>query len=274
MINGVWTWPSTKVPVAEPALSNYKITYWGGAAEYSGLLTQLQLRAFHGFTGKASYTKSRCYSNGDSANTFQPYPNTLTDILYFDRAMWGPCDFDLHDNFVGNLIYTTPSPKGALKYVAGGWQVGGIVTASSGAPFSLLTGGDPLNMVQSPQDFPNAVAGCNPYNSNFKSLPQPYYLNQSCFVLAPVTPNGPVMGNLGRNNLWGPGLVNVDFSLMKNIPLRERASLQMRFEFFNVLNHTNFATPIGNNTLGASLGLMNSTQTASRQIQLGAKIIW
>jgi hypothetical protein len=188
--------------------------------------------------------------------------------------MWGPCDFDLHDNFVGNLIYTTPSPKGALKYVAGGWQVGGIVTASSGAPFSLLTGGDPLNMVQSPQDFPNAVAGCNPYNSNFKSLPQPYYLNQSCFVLAPVTPNGPVMGNLGRNNLWGPGLVNVDFSLMKNIPLRERASLQMRFEFFNVLNHTNFATPIGNNTLGASLGLMNSTQTASRQIQLGAKIIW
>ena len=275
LINGVWTWPSTKTVVAEPALSNYKITRWAGTAQYEGFLSQLQLRNYHGFSGKASYTKGRCYSNGDSANGFQPYPNSLTDIMMFDRQFWGPCDFDLHDNFVGNLIYATPGVRsGPLKWVASGWQLGGIVSASSGAPFSLLTGGDPLNMIQSPQDFPNAVAGCNPYNSNYKSLPQPNYLNQSCFVLAPTTPNGPIMGNLGRNNLWGPGLFNIDFSVLKNIPIRERANLQMRFEFFNVLNHTNFATPIGNNTLGGSLGLLNSTQTASRQIQLGAKIIW
>jgi hypothetical protein len=61
---------------------------------------------------------------------------------------------------------------------------------------------------------------------------------------------------------------------MKNIPIRERANLQMRFEFFNILNHTNFAAPVTNNTLGGSLGLINATQTPSRQIQLGAKIIW
>jgi hypothetical protein len=148
LINGVWTWPLTKGPLADPAITALKQTKWMGEAKYNGLLTQLQLKAYHGFSGKASYTKSRCFSNGDSANNFQPYTNTLADIFFFTKAMWGPCDFDLHGNFVGNAIYNPPAPgTGPLKWIAGGWQLGGIVSASSGAPFSLFTGGDPLNMI-------------------------------------------------------------------------------------------------------------------------------
>jgi hypothetical protein len=276
LINGVWTWPSAPGPVADPNASTIRQLFWSGYASYSSFQSQLQFKTYHGFSGQAAFTLGRCISNGDSSGFADPFANSVATLFPWDNAMArGPCDFDLHDNFVGNFFYTPPSPKnGAAKWVAGGWQLGGIISASSGTPFSLLTGGDPLNMVKSPEDFPNAVAGCNPYQANFKSLAQPRYLNPACFVVAPVTPNGPVFGNLGRNNLYGPGLLNVDFSVLKNIPVRERVNLQMRFEFFNLFNHTNFQGPFTNNTLGGSLGLINATVTPSREIQLGAKIIW
>ena len=171
-------------------------------------------------------------------------------------------------------MYTPPSPNaGPLKWIAGGWQLGGIINASSGSPFSLHTGGDPLNMMQNQIDFPDRIAGCNPYRADFKNN-RMMYLNQSCFVVAAVTPNGPRFGNLGRNQLYGPGLVNVDASVLKNIPIRENLKLQLRFEFFNILNHANFQSPNVNNTMGGNLGLINVTSTAPRQIQLGGKIIF
>ena len=54
------------------------------------------------------------------------------------------------------------------------------------------------------------------------------------------------LGNAGRNELIGPGLVNLDFSLFKNITLTEAIHLQFRVEAFNVLNHPNFAAPVDN----------------------------
>ncbi len=85
------------------------------------------------------------------------------------------------------------------------------------------------------------------------------------------------MGNNGRNQLVGPGLVDFDFSVIKNTPiskLSETANLELRFEFFNIFNHTNFQAPVDNNTLGSNLGLLDSTTTTSRQIQLAAKFTW
>jgi hypothetical protein len=93
-----------------------------------------------------------------------------------------------------------------------------------------------------------------------------------------------LLGNAGRNSVVGPGLVDYDFSLMKNIPLREVSQnfgLQFRAEFFNILNHANFATPVDNSTLfdqtGAPVGgagSIDQTSTASREIQFGLKLNW
>jgi hypothetical protein len=93
-----------------------------------------------------------------------------------------------------------------------------------------------------------------------------------------------VLGNLGRNTLIGPGLVDLDFAVLKNFPLHsisESSRLQFRAEMFNILNHANFAPPTANETVfdqsgnpvpGA--GAINATTTSSRQIQFGLKLFW
>ncbi len=74
----------------------------------------------------------------------------------------------------------------------------------------------------------------------------------------------------------GPGLANLDVSLFKNVALRERLNLQVRAEFFNVLNHTNFGTPnaivFSSGQVSSTAGLITSTATTSRQIQFGMKL--
>jgi hypothetical protein len=97
-----------------------------------------------------------------------------------------------------------------------------------------------------------------------------------------------VLGNTHRNQLYGPGLKTVDMSLFKNnkIPrISETFNVQFRAEFFNILNHTNFLSPGFLHTFGQNNSVydfdgstlptaLNQTSTTSRQIQLGAKIVW
>jgi hypothetical protein len=88
-------------------------------------------------------------------------------------------------------------------------------------------------------------------------------------------------GNLGRNAATGPGLLDVDASLIKNTQLAERFNLQFRLEAFNVINHTNFNPPLDNNVIfdetGAlvpGVGTVDSTQIPARIVQLGVKLIF
>jgi len=86
-------------------------------------------------------------------------------------------------------------------------------------------------------------------------------------------------GNAGRNALIGPGLLDVDASLIKNTHLSEKVNVQFRLEAFNVINHTNFNPPLDNNVifdetgvLVPGVGTIDSTQIPARIIQLGAKL--
>src|SRR5262249_61249848 len=80
-----------------------------------------------------------------------------------------------------------------------------------------------------------------------------------------------VYGNEGRNLLHGPGLVNVDYSLFKNFPIKERMKLQFRVELFNALNHPNFNNPAA--TFGnGNFGFITSTSAENRDIQFGLKL--
>jgi len=284
LINGQYFWP---VPVKSGTIANpnsafTRPIFFDGTSKYNGLQTQIAVRDLHGFQAQASYTWSRCLSDGDGAQLGDPFQNSLSSLIFFDKSgsRHGPCDFDIRQNLSMNFLYSIPGPAddSALKWVAGGWQVGGIVTASTGVPFTVVTGGDPLGQNSSDQfDYPDRIAGCSPINSNFKSTPGLTYLNASCFQVAPVTANGIRIGNNGRNQLYGPKLVDVDFSVIKNthVPrISETFNVQLRFEFFNIFNHANFQAPLDNNTLGGSLGQIDATTTTSRQIQLGAKFIW
>ena len=94
-----------------------------------------------------------------------------------------------------------------------------------------------------------------------------------------------LMGNLGRNTVIGPGLLNLDMSLTKDSYIRkisEAFDIQFRAEFFNITNRTNFAPPIANNlgsldSTGATptnFGVLTKTQVPMREIQFGLKMIW
>jgi hypothetical protein len=122
-------------------------------------------------------------------------------------------------------------------------------------------------------DYADLVPGCNPIHGGVN------YLNTSCFTTAPAVPGGVLVGNSGRNSFYGPGLKTVDFSTFKNFEFTEQLKLQFRAELFDILNHPNFAAPNflndANNSIGSSnTGVIGSTSTSSRQIQLGLKLVW
>ena len=183
--------------------------------------------------------------------------------------------------------------------------MGGIFTAADGVPFTPFTSPDPLGLNNSdPFAYPDRLAGpgcqslINPGNVN-------NYVKLNCFS-NPVAPasfaaqcapaldaaGNPVsgtcmnlLGNVGRNIIPGPGLAELDFSLVKDTPVKaisESFDIQFRAEFFNILNRPNFNPPIDNATLFNGVtnvpiggaGTIDATATTSRQLQFAIKVIW
>ena len=163
---------------------------------------------------------------------------------------------------VFNYIYTFPGMKGSAvaEHLTGGWEISGIVTAQTGQPFSVLTG---LDQSSTGLGDDRANVSGNP-NSGPHSVAQ--FFNTAAFSInAPLT-----FGDSGRNIVTGPGFIDVDFALMKNTVITERLKMQFRAEFFNILNHPNFALP--NNVLSSpSFGALYQTpDVAQNNVGLGS----
>ena len=164
--------------------------------------------------------------------------------------------------------------------VVGGWTVNSIVTAQSGFPFTPQLGYNPSNN----GDTRNPVrAFRNPSFTGPILLGNPnQWFDPNAFI-APRNNSG-FYGNLGRNTLIGPALATWDLSILKNTRLHESQHLQFRLEIFNLLNRANFNTPNlithvlapGSTTpvQSPAAGLITSTSTTSRQVQLGLKLLW
>jgi hypothetical protein len=162
-----------------------------------------------------------------------------------------------------------------------GWQLNNVTTMLSGTPFTVRLGfnrsGNLNTTGFSMNERPNLKAGCS--SNPILSGPDRYW-DVNCFELpAPNT-----RGNLGRNTLVGPGLINADLALVKSFAMQSR-SLQIRIEAFNVFNRANFAVPSGriaftgvdaqaNPIVAPTWGRITSTVTTSRQVQLGAKFMF
>jgi hypothetical protein len=101
------------------------------------------------------------------------------------------------------------------------------------------------------------------------------YFNPAAFL----PPTAGTYGNVSRDGLTGPGLAELDFSLLKTTHITERINLQFRAEFFNILNRANFGSPnavvyTSATALSPTAGVITSTSTTSRQIQFGLKLQW
>jgi hypothetical protein len=282
-----WPVPIGGGSIPNPNVGNLRPTFFAVSSRYEGAVAQLTKRMGHGVQAQGSFTWGKCLSGGDSGVIGDPFQNSFTSLLFFDRnARWGLCDFNVTQNFVANFIWQVPSPKSGsslARHLLGGWQLGGIVSASTGTPTTVWISGDPLGLINNDAvPYPDRVAGCDPVNHNFKSDPSGVlaYINLNCFY-APVAPasiasdptkcvpytNAAVAntcqnlnGNAGRNTVIGPGLANVDFSVFKNNYIRsisETFNIQFRAEFFNIFNRATFLVPNfndGNNEVMASDG--------------------
>lgn len=289
---------------------------WDNDGWYDGLQFGVTKKLSHGLQLQGSYTWSKCYDTGSNLAFNDPFQNSLSDYQYFDhRLTKGLCDYNVTQNGVVSFIYSIPtigSNSGFRSKVLGGWQLGGIISAQTGSPFTPVINGEPFGKAQGTanEGYVSVLPGCNPINSNWKSQGL-QYINLSCltpptaptamtaqcvandsiaktgFYLAPnAAPAGQVycknlFGNVGRNQIIGPSLFDFDFSVFKNLKITERINTQFRVEMFNVLNHPSFFVPFANeaifNTNGSPVsnaGKIDTTASDSRQIQFGMKIVF
>ena len=294
-----YLWPSNSTQGAgigtrvNPNVGRIDRLAFGADSYYDSLQVGVERKLSHGLQMQSSFTWGKSIDTGSSTIAGDQFSNSPSSLpFYFDaRLRRGQSDFNLGKNLVVSGTWEIPgfkSKSGFTGWAVNGWQLGGVLQASSGAPFTVLVGGDPLGLNNTdPFAYPDRItgsgchSGVNPGNPN-------NYIKLQCFSMPPsqgtTTGGAPIytlLGNSGRNPLNGPGLVNLDFSLFKNSHITERVNLQFRAEFFNVLNHTNFAPPLDNNTLFnpdgspvGSAGVIDATQTTSRQIQFGLKLMF
>jgi len=258
---------------------------WSAKSNYQGLLAGLRMTPLHGVSLEGSFTWGKSIDTSSATIGGDQYTNSPSSLpVWFDpKTRRAQSDFNLGKVLVMNGMWQVPGThaSGPAAWALNGWQLGSIFQVSSGAPFTVLVGGDPLGMNNTdPFAYPNRITtgACssqvNPGNPN-------NYVKTQCF--APANPLN-LLGNSGRNPLNGPGLVNVDFSVFKNnrVPrISETFNVQFRAEFFNIFNHANFAPPNDNNTLfnsdgspASNAGVIDGTTTTSRQIQFGLKVIF
>ena len=244
----------------------------GGNAEYHALFFSIEHRFAHDFTLLSNYTWSHCISTwdftGELAGT--QYQNPL------DRAAErGSCDWDHRQNFVTTMVVQSPGFGNAMvKRVTKDWMLSPIVNLYTGAPFTITDGKD-ISLTGQGNDRPDVIAP----NSVF-TLPQaalPYWFNPAAFQCAgsnaACSAFSGQFGNLGRNALYGPGTISWDMNITRLFQMTERWQLQVRGDFFNILNHANWNDPGTTVSSSGTFGAVTSFGSP-RIIQMAVKVFF
>ena len=262
----------TKVCNVEPLCQQFGRTaatnflYRGTSSNYNALQAKLNRRFANGFLMTTSYTfgKALAYrSDGgsDGGNAFN----------YLDfRRNYLVTSYNRTHTFVASSVYELPFGKGRpwvrsgwASWIAGGWQISGVLTFMSGRPLDFSANGNLLNAPGTRQT-PNQVG---PFNVLGGIDTSPWF-DTSAFQ--PVGTNG-VMGNVPRYAFAGPRLFNLDTGLFRKFTVNERVGLEVRAEAFSLTNTPQFDQPNANAS-DINFGLIKGTVGGNRTMQLGAKI--
>jgi hypothetical protein len=274
-----------------PALGSSTLGVNGTNSRYHSLQASLNRRFTHSFQAQASYTFSKCLGTGDavlgslSGNSPTVFSNP------FDRSPdYAVCGFNVTHALRVNSLVSLPFHG---NRVVEGWQLSGVLAASSGLPFNVTTGVDQSNQLGSAATRPNYAPNNPAFTDPVTHISYPacnnhpilsgtaMYFNPNCFSQEAFG----TLGNFAREGLVGPGLVNLDLALLKSTKIRENVDLQFRAEFFNILNHTNLSypssaifsgtpSPTAILTRNPTAGQITSYAAPSREIQLGLKLIF
>ena len=250
-------------------VSNY------GMANYNGMIVTANHQLARNYTVLANYTYSKCLANlnfsGDATQGPQD-PNNLP-------AEYGPCNFDIQQNFTLSGVAITPKMSSPLlNELFGGFQLSPLFSYRTGTPFSVSPGTD-VSLTGLGNDRANVVPGVPVYIHNFfrgtKTADYPQWFNPSAFAAA--APGA--FGNSRPFSLRGPGFTNLDFAVSKFFIFHEYAKLELRGEAFNAFNHPNYLNPVGISQLIPQVAALNSptagqiigTANDARTLQIAAK---
>ena len=248
-------------------------------SRYDALQVFLRRRLARNLTLFASHVWSHSIDDASNGICSCTAGVSLPQNSFDTRAEKAVSSFDQRQRFTLNFVYDFAALPRALskwpRVLTSGWQMSGIYTIGSGIPITpFWNGAAPSGSGESSNDRPNAVG--NPNNG-----PKVWNAWFNTAAFAPAAPGS--FGNAGRNTIIGPRNNIADFSLIKSTRINERAHLQFRAEFFNVLNHPNFALP--NVTVNSSgFGTITSTPDVAngnplgdggpRQVQLALKLVF
>jgi hypothetical protein len=271
-------------PLANPNLANTTTWMFHGVSSYNALQVDVKRNLSHGLQLRGVYTFSKNLDDGTAWNS-SVGANAPGFVMFplNPKLDWGPANTDVRQVTVINATYEVPlghgkvflkDASGVIEKIAGGWTISGIQSIQSGFPFTPQLGFNPTNN----GDSRNPIRPS--WNSAFSGpviVGRPsQYFDPNAFIV----PRAGTYGDVRRNSLVGPGLVNVDISALKNTRVTENVNLQFRAEFFNVFNRANFGSPnavvysSASATPSPTAGVITSTATTSRQVQFGLKIVF
>jgi hypothetical protein len=290
LANGTIYYPTTKL--ANPQLANSTSWVSQGISNYNGLELDVRRRISTGLQLRGVYTWSRNLDNGSAWNT-SVSANTPAFVSFpgDPKLDYGPAATNITHSAAINGTWELPIGQGHALFsnasplenrVAGGWTLNGIATLQSGFPFSPQLGYNPTGNGDTRNP---ARPQLNPdFHDRLYARSQKAWFNPEAFS----APYPGSFGNTSRDALIGPGLDDVDLSLLKNIGIREGVRAQFRVEYFNAVNHSNFTTPNpvvfstgptpakpGTTAqLSPTAGVITATATTSRQLQFALKILF
>jgi hypothetical protein len=252
-----------------------------GMSNYHALQASLKKRFGKGLMFNGHYTFGKAIEQGGVDNMTASTVASVQDHTNV-RASRGRYIQDVRQIFSLDHSWDVPfeswvgADSTAMRRIAGGWQVFGILAIRTGNPVTILSGRDAYGLGNSTGQRPDLVGGAPVYLEGYEESAVHAYLNRAAFAnpcdARRLTGPCGIFGNVGSFTVSNPGSIYYDLSVFKNITLTERVSLQVRNEFFNLFNHANFGGP--NATLTNALFGQITSAGRSRELQFALKLLW
>jgi outer membrane receptor protein involved in Fe transport len=226
-----------------------------GKSNYNALQTSFRINGWHGVTSIVNYVYSKSLDNSSDGEDFEPNASQPNDSTR-PGLEYGPSNFNIPHRFTWNFSYDFPNMGGSWQKLKNGWGINSVLTLQSGQPFHLnYNFQDDFSGSGNAFDRPDVVGPIvyhkrDPLNFiDLSSFAIPCNVTVATGAASDCAlPSSGLydrhFGNLGRNSLSGPTFKEWNFSLYKKTQITERVSMKLGVDFFNILNHPNFANPL------------------------------
>jgi hypothetical protein len=220
-----------------------------GKSNYNSLQASLRINGWHGVTSILNYVWSKSLDNSSDGEDFEPNAAQPQDSNN-PQLEYAASNFDVPHRFTWVFGYEFPKTGGGMQRLKNGWGINSSLSLQSGQPYQFnfncqddfSGGGDCF-------DRPDIVGSLTQNNHDpfhffpLSSLAIPCTVSAATGSASDCVAGTRHYGNMRRNSLRGPTYKQWDFAIYKNTAITERVQLQLRADFFNILNHPNFASP-------------------------------